>query len=273
MTEIVKKIRKFPWHYFFIMALAAAVMIGSDGCKSSGKLTKKERQAQIEAAKRQLNDIINGTSTKSFNEQEHAVSEIINKNYNDPALNDLIIKAQQKLKRVAASKEKQKSERVDAAKAKLMDMLVNKDNKSAAELQDELDQVKADTKDLYSDEINELISRVESKISGMKSSPAENVPLKTQLEKNFQSVADASKTGNDSEVSSLINNTLDLFSAPDAPVLIIISKEGNMVDYDKPTTIKRYLDFLKDQKVNRNNVDSYLLDQNGKIKELDLIKK
>ena len=46
-----------------------------------------------------------------------------------------------------------------------------------------------------------------------------------------------------------------------------------MVDYDKPTTIKRYLDFLKDQKVNRNNVDSYLLDQNGKIKELDLIKK
>lgn len=271
MSEIVRKIKSFQWHNFVIMALIAAVVIGSDGCKTSGKLTKKERKAQIETAMRQLTEIINGTSTKTFDEQERVVSEIINKNYNDPALNDLIIKAQQKLKRVSADKEKRRMERVDAAKAKLLDLLLNKDNKSAGELQDELDKIKADTKDLYSDEINDLIIRVEKKIDDMKS-PV-NIPLKTQLEKNFQGIAEASKSDNASQVSTLTKNTIDLFSAPDAPVLIIISREGSIVDYDKPTTIKRYLDFLRDQKANRNAVDSYLLDQNGKIKELDLIKK
>ena len=271
MSEIVKKIKSFQWHHFFIMALIATVIIGSDGCKSSGKLTKKERKAQIEAAKKQLTDIINGTTTKSFDEQERTVSEIVNKNYNDPALNDLIIKAQQKLKRTAADKEKRKMERIDAAKAKLQDMLVNKDNKSASELQDELDKIKDDTKDLNSDEVNELIARVEKKIGDMKS--PENIPLKTQLENNFQGIATASRSGNTADVSSLTKSTMDLFSGPDAPVLIIISKEGSIVDYDKPTTIKRYLDFLKDQKSYRNAVDAYMIDQNGKIKELDLIKK
>ncbi|HSN49760.1 MAG TPA: hypothetical protein VLR52_00915, partial [Bacteroidales bacterium] len=76
-----------------------------------------------------------------------------------------------------------------------------------------------------------------------------------------------------SQATSLSNSTLNLFSSPDAPVLIIISRDGSMVDYDKPTTIKRYLDFLRDQKANRNTIDSYQMDNNGKIKELDLIKK
>lgn len=271
MSGIVRKIKSFQWHNFVIMALIAAVIIGSDGCKTSGKLTKKERKAQIEFAKRQLTEIINGTSTKSFDEQERVVSEIINKNYNDPILNDLIIKAQQKLKRVSADKEKRRMERIDAAKAKLLDLLLNKDNKSASDMQYELDKIKADTKDLYSDEINELIARVEKKIEEMRSSV--NIPLKTQLEKNFQGIAEASKSGNASQVSTLIKKTLELFSAPEAPVLIIISREGSIVDYDKPTTIKRYLDFLRDQKANKNAVDSYLLDQSEKIKELDLIKK
>jgi hypothetical protein len=271
MSEIIKKLKSFQWHHLIFMALIAAVVIGSDGCKSSGKLTKKERKAQIEAAKQQLNSIINGTTTKSFDEQERTVSDIIAKNYNDPVLNDLIIKAQQKLKRVAAEREKVRNERIDAAKAKLMDLLVNKDNMSASEMQVALDKIKADTKDLNSADVNDLIARVQTKIGAMKS--PENIPLKTQLEKNMQGIADAGKAGNADQATSLINKTMDLFSAPDAPVLIIISREGNIVDYDKPTTVKRYLNLLKDQGINRNSVDSYLLDSDGKIKELDLIKK
>jgi hypothetical protein len=271
MAEIIKKIKSIQWHNFLVMALIATVIIGSDGCKSSGKLTKKERKAQIEAAKQQLNAIINGTTSKSFEEQERVVSDIVNKNYNDPVLNDLIIKAQQKLKRMAADKEKMRLERIDAAKAKLQDLLLNNDNKSAAEMQTALDKIKSDTKDLNSAEVNDLIAQVEKKIAEMKS--PENIPLKTQLQKNFDGIVAASKSGNTSQVSTIINNTLDLFSAPDAPVLIIISREGSIVDYDKPTTIKRYLNFLSDQKVDRNTIDAYMLDSNGKIKELDLIKK
>ena len=55
-------------------------------------------------------------------------------------------------------------------------------------------------------------------------------------------------------------------------MLIIISKEGKTVDYDRPTTIKNYLNYLKDTKNNINQVEKVLYDSNGKIKELELIK-
>jgi hypothetical protein len=100
-----------------------------------------------------------------------------------------------------------------------------------------------------------------------------NVPLKNQLENAFQGIADGSKSGNTSQVTSLTQKTLQLFSSDDATVLIIIARDGSIVDYDKPTTIKRYLEFVRDQKASRNAVDAYQLDTGGKIKSLDLIKK
>jgi len=273
MSGMFEKIKSLQWHNFIFFALIAAMVIGSDGCKTSGKLTKKEKKAQIEAAKKQLNDIINGTTTKSLEQQERTVSEIINKNYNDPELNQLIIKAQQKLKSEYSEIEKKKAERVDNARTKLMDLLLNRENKSADELEKELGVIKSDIRDLNSSELNDLVFRLEKKIDDMKGSSSANVPLKQQLENNFQGIANAGKSGNAAQAASLINNTLKLFSGADATVLIIISREGSIVDYDKPTTIKRYLDFLKDQKSSRNSVDTYQMDSDGKIKELDLIKK
>ncbi len=70
-----------------------------------------------------------------------------------------------------------------------------------------------------------------------------------------------------------INEALKLFGSPDTPVLIIISQEGDIVDYDKPTTAKKYLDYLKDQKKNLNEIGNIEYDDNGKIKLLELIKK
>ena len=70
-----------------------------------------------------------------------------------------------------------------------------------------------------------------------------------------------------------ILEVLPLFVNPDAPVLIIISQEGTAKDYDRPTTIKRYLEYLKDQKRNVNQIENMVLDTNGKISELELIKK
>ena len=46
-----------------------------------------------------------------------------------------------------------------------------------------------------------------------------------------------------------------------------------MPDYDKPTTIKKYLDYLKDQKKSPNAVEHLEFDDAGKIKEVTLIKK
>ena len=70
-----------------------------------------------------------------------------------------------------------------------------------------------------------------------------------------------------------ISEALQLFASEDAPVLIIISKSGDIVDYDRPTTIKKYLEYLKDQKVVRNDIENVIYDANGKITELELIKK
>ncbi len=66
---------------------------------------------------------------------------------------------------------------------------------------------------------------------------------------------------------------LSCLHSPNTPVLIIISKEGDIVDYDRPTTAKKYLEYLKDQKKNLNEIDNIEYDDNGKIKLLELIKK
>lgn len=70
-----------------------------------------------------------------------------------------------------------------------------------------------------------------------------------------------------------INQALQLFATPDAPVLIIISQAGGFNDYDRPTTIRRYLEYLKDQKVYNNAIEQVKYDAAGKITELELIKK
>lgn len=82
-----------------------------------------------------------------------------------------------------------------------------------------------------------------------------------------------SSSGNLATTNRLIEEALQLFASEDVPVLIIISQAGTEKDYDRPTTIRKYLEYLKDQKANRNAVDNVIYDANGKITELELIKK
>lgn len=270
MSVIRKKFVAVQWQHMLFILLIAAVVIGTDGCKTTGKLSKKERKAQIENAKTQLTPIINGTSTKSLEEQQRIVKSIKAKNLKDPELDEMISQTEEVLKNAFANRDKVKQQKIDAARAELLDMLLNKDNKSADELSKELAAIKA--QNLGDKEINELIAKVEQKIADMRSKP--NIPLKNQLDTDFQSIADAAKSGNSAQCATLIKNTLNLFSSDDVDVLIIIFRDGNNPpDYDKPTTIKRYLNFIMDQKSNRNRVENYSLDAAGKIKELELIKK
>ncbi len=269
MTKIISTISSLRWHHMVIVMLITAMAAGTVGCKSSGKLSRKERKAQIESSKKQLTPIIDGTSTKTLEQQDRIVKDIVRKNLKDPVLDGMIAEAQDVLKKAFAERDKARQQKIDEARADLLDLLLNKDGRPVEELERELARIKA--MNLNDPGINELIAKVEQKIAGMKGSG--NVPLKNQLENAFQGIADAGKSGNLPQATTLTNSTLNLFSSPDAPVLIIISRDGSMVDYDKPTTIKRYLDFLRDQKANRNAIDSYQMDNSGKIKELDLIKK
>jgi hypothetical protein len=272
MTQIISKMKNIRWQTLLVIILATLVAVGTESCnKNTGKMTKKERKAQIEMYKKQLTDIAAGTSTLSLKDQERVVNEAINKNFNDPELNNLIIQASQKIKAAYAEVQKLHDQQIATARVKLYDLIANKDNLTADEMEAELNKIKA--LNLNDGEIDELIARVDKKIADMRSNEGGG-SIKNQLDKAFQGIVDAAKAGNITQANTLVQSTVSkYFASESTPVLIIISKEGTVVDYDKPTTIKKYLDFCKDQKDNRNAVDSYQLDSSGKIKELDLIKK
>jgi len=93
---------------------------------------------------------------------------------------------------------------------------------------------------------------------------------KKGLDDYFDLIANSS---NMATSNRYIGEALGLFASEEVPVLVIISKSGNIVDYDRPTTIRKYLEYLKDQKVVRNKIENVVYDANGKITELELIKK
>ena len=93
---------------------------------------------------------------------------------------------------------------------------------------------------------------------------------KNMLEKNFAGIANASSV---TQANRIINETLQMFSSNSVPVLIIISQAGGFNDYDRPTTIENYLNYVKDQKSNRNQVYNLKFNDAGKITEVELIKR
>jgi hypothetical protein len=273
MSEIANKIRSVRWQQLVFILLIGLMVAGTEGCKSSGKLSKKERKAQIENAKKQLQPIINGTSTLSLEEQQRLVNSIRDKNYKDATLDALVEEAQVKLKSAFAEQEKIRAQKIDVARAALYDMILNKDDKSADELEKELAAIKAQK--LNDSEINDLIFKVEKKIDEMRGNGGgAALPLKTRLENAFNTIVTSAGSGDLDQANATIAKTLPLFVSEKAPVLIIIYREkGKADDFDEPTTIIRYLNLLKDTKANRNNIDAIKTDSRGKITELDLIKK
>ena len=91
-----------------------------------------------------------------------------------------------------------------------------------------------------------------------------------KLENYFNSVAAA---GNASMANQTIQEALGMFSNQETPVLIVIHEENGIKDCDEPTTIKKYLEYLKDTKKNLNYISDIRMDANGKVSELELRRK
>ncbi len=116
-----------------------------------------------------------------------------------------------------------------------------------------------------------LIIKAGEKIKEIKAAKEVKVkPLQTTLEDNFEKIMNAASYA---EADAVIKETLEKFENPEAPVLIILYRQGEDVDYDKPTNIKDYLNYLKLQKKSNANIDQIFLNSNGKIKSLDLMHK
>ena len=91
----------------------------------------------------------------------------------------------------------------------------------------------------------------------------------TKLEQYFNAIGSAS---NVASANSSINEALSLFASPETPVLIVISESGGQKDYDRPTTITNYLNYLKDQKKRADKLGKLQFDNAGKITEVELVK-
>ncbi|GAA0880904.1 hypothetical protein GCM10009119_38740 [Algoriphagus jejuensis] len=98
---------------------------------------------------------------------------------------------------------------------------------------------------------------------------AEEVAVE-KLENYFNAVAGA---GSVNAANQTIQETLAMFSNQETPVLIVIHEENGIKDYDEPTTIKKYLDYLKDTKKNLNYISDIRMDASGKVSELELRRK
>ena len=97
---------------------------------------------------------------------------------------------------------------------------------------------------------------------------AEAAP-KARLNQYFTAISGAANT---TAANNSINEALALFASPDTPVLIVISESNGQKDYDRPTTIREYLNYLKDTKKNMNQISNMQTDGSGKITELELKK-
>ena len=167
--------------------------------------------------------------------------------------------------------------KVETAKKDLLSIINDEGNMSLQQKESKLQRVK--DMNLNEAEILALIREAEEVIKAEKEAirRKQEEENRKKLEASSMSLYDyfalIAGAASVDKANQKINEALKLFGSPDTPVLIIISQEGDIVDYDKPTTAKKYLDYLKDQKKNLNEIGNIEYDDNGKIKLLELIKK
>lgn len=97
----------------------------------------------------------------------------------------------------------------------------------------------------------------------------EDISLERRIDGYFGAISSASSVN---AANNNIQEALSQFSNPSAPVLIIFYKGNGQPSYDEPTTIEKYLNYLKDTKKKPARVEEMVLDERGKIKELVLLR-
>ncbi len=186
-------------------------------------------------------------------------------------------KSKKKLAQEAAAKEY--ADKVVKAKAELQSILDDNGTMPLAEMERRLNDIKS--QNLNDPGVNALIKQVEDKIATEKAR-LKMLEEQKQLEKANKNVGygyindyfvQIAYAKDVTTANNKIAEAMKLYAGKDVPVLIIISQADGITDYDKPTTIEKYLNFVKDQKKYTNDIFSVKFDSYGQITELELIKK
>lgn len=190
-------------------------------------------------------------------------------------------------KKIAAEKAAiELANKIEQAKASLRDLLRDDNSKTYQEKKNELDRIK--DMQLRDPEVEDLINQVEAKLEKERKEilkqqedearkRAEDEARQAQQSKldninsHFFAVASAPSV---TEANTRIDRAISLYASKDVPVLIILSKYGNdQKDYDRPTTIEKYLNYIKDIRKYNKRIEDLKYDDFGKIIEIELIKK
>lgn len=215
-----------PVNQLLIFALAGLLIFGTASCSSQKRLARKHakeaRLAQITQAKADLYEIINDEGHLLIEIKENMLQKVKDMELDDKEVNELIVRAEEKLTR----------DRIEYLKSK----------------EEEARRIEAERLE------RERLTREKA----IKFGPLQSALVGIAAARNIR------------EANIRISETLQLFSSPDVPVLILISQEGDIKDYDRPTSIQRYLEFLKDQKRYNNDIENIKYNAAGKIIELEL---
>lgn len=188
--------------------------------------------------------------------------------------------SQKKLAKKKAAQEL--AEKTAQAKTDLL-AIINDDGKMTLEEKEfKLNSIKR--MNLQDQEVKDLIGQAEEKLGKeraavekkkederlAKERAAKDQGMYSSIHNSFNAIASARDA---SAANIAIREALLQFSNEDVPVLVLISQDGDIKDYDEPTTIRKYLEYIKDQKKSPNKVLNAEYDSNGKIKLLELQKR
>lgn len=187
-------------------------------------------------------------------------------------------------KKIAAEKAAaERAAKIEQAKKDLLMIINDQGDMLLEEKEDKVSEIKG--MNLQDPETDALIQRAEETIDKEKAEMKRMEEERKRMEREAQqaeeqkfskieSLLDGIANTKSMEMANTrINEALRFFASPDVPVLVIVYMEGSTKDYDKPTTIRKYLEYIKDQGKNVNTIHNVQFDANGKITELELIKK
>jgi hypothetical protein len=255
-----------------MLVVLIAVMSGTlSSCNSEKKMAKKDLETRLEIAIQRLTAILNDPLI-SINDMESELKDIKSQNFDTPKVKKLqpkVAQVKDLIRQVEDKLAKAKKQQIEEIKIRLNGLLYNQ-TMSADDLERELNEIKS--LNISDSEVQRLIAQVEEKIKNMRDSMG-SISTNSDLDKCFEEVIALSKSGNIERTNMKIKDILKFFTNSEAPLLIIVYRENGVpIDYDKPTTIGAYLNYLKDQKVNHNTTYSIERDETGKIKLVELLK-
>ena len=181
-----------------------------------------------------------------------------------------------KAKKEARAAAAAKAEKVAKARADLLAVINDQGSMTTDEKERIVDNIRA--MNLQDGEIQNLISRAEDIIAQERAAARtqENTPpaaTGSTTDAQVQTaLSDIARSSSESDANFKIREALNMFASTETPVLIIISETGGQKDYDEPTTIQKYLHYLKDTKNEPADIYNLEYDANGKIKEVELKK-